>query len=157
MPALFTRLFARRLDAQVPLPVAEAADGTSLDRGGVWIAPGGMHLVVERKRGGLCLGTQQGPAELSCRPSANVLFRSVARHYGPGALAMVLTGMGRDGLEGCREIRRAGGRVLAQDKASSVVWGMPGFVVEAGLTDSALKPEDLAREITHLACGVGQR
>jgi len=157
MPALFTRLFARRLDAQVALPVAEAADATSLDGGGVWIAPGGMHLVVERSRGGLGLLTQQGPAELSCRPSANVLFRSVARHYGPGALAVVLTGMGRDGLEGCREIRRAGGRILAQDQASSVVWGMPGFVVEAGLADSALKPEDLAREITYLACGVGQR
>lgn len=156
MPALFTRLFARRLDAQVPLPVAEAADGVSLEGGGVWIAPGGMHLVVERGSDGLELATRQGPPELSCRPSANVLFRSVARHYGPGALAVVLTGMGRDGLEGCREIRRAGGRVLAQDKASSVVWGMPGFVVEAGLTDHALTPENLAREILQLACGVAQ-
>ncbi len=157
MPALFTRLFARRLDAQVPLRVAEAVDGAALDRGGVWIAPGGIHLVVESRAEGLCLATREGPAELSCRPSANVLFRSVARHYGPGALAVVLTGMGRDGLEGCREIRRAGGRILAQDKASSVVWGMPGFVVEAGLTDSAARPEDLAREIARLACGVGQR
>jgi two-component system chemotaxis response regulator CheB len=157
MPALFTRLFARRLDAQVPLPVVEAGHGASLDRGGVWIAPGGTHMVVESGPGGLGLATREAPAELSCRPSANVLFRSVARHYGPGALAVVLTGMGRDGLEGCREIRRAGGRVLAQDKASSVVWGMPGYVVEAGLTDCALKPEDLAREIVQLACGVGQR
>ncbi|MHC4817988.1 MAG: chemotaxis-specific protein-glutamate methyltransferase CheB [Planctomycetota bacterium] len=157
MPALFTRLFARRLDAQVPLRVAEAADGVSLEGGGVWIAPGGMHMVVEREGEGLSLATRHGPAELSCRPSANVLFRSVARHYGPAALAVVLTGMGRDGLEGAKEIRSAGGRILAQDKASSVVWGMPGFVVEAGLTDHALKPEDLAREIAHLACGVGQR
>jgi two-component system chemotaxis response regulator CheB len=157
MPALFTRLFARRLDAQVALSVAEAHDGIALDRGGVWVAPGGTHLVVEEGAGGLQLGTREGPAELSCRPSANVLFRSVARHYGAGALAVVLTGMGRDGLEGCREIRRAGGRVLAQDKASSVVWGMPGFVVEAGLADSVLEPEDLAREITNLACGVESR
>ena len=80
----------------------------------MWVAPGGTHLVVEKESGGLVLATREGPAELSCRPSANVLFRSVARHYGAGALAVVLTGMGRDGLEGCREIRRAGGRVLAR-------------------------------------------
>ncbi|MHC4549583.1 MAG: protein-glutamate methylesterase/protein-glutamine glutaminase [Planctomycetota bacterium] len=159
MPALFTRLFARRLDAQVTLSVAEATDGEPLRGGRVWLAPGGYHLVVEQGDEGPVLMTHQAPRELSCRPSANVLFRSLARCYGPRTLAVVMTGMGRDGLEGCREIREAGGRVFAQDRASSAVWGMPGFVVEASLADAVLPPERLAAQIAGLAWepgGVGQ-
>jgi two-component system chemotaxis response regulator CheB len=89
----------------------------------------------------------QDPPENSCRPAVDVLFRSAARAFGAGCLAVVLTGMGQDGLRGCEAIREAGGQVLAQDEASSVVWGMPGYVARAGLADRVLPLSVLASEI----------
>src|SRR5204863_9258122 len=89
----------------------------------------------------------QDPPENSCRPAVDPLFRSVARVYGSSALAVILTGMGQDGLRGCEDVRAAGGQVLAQDEATSVVWGMPGFVVRAGLAEQVLPLEELGPEI----------
>jgi two-component system chemotaxis response regulator CheB len=89
----------------------------------------------------------QDPPENSCRPAVDVLFRSVARAYGPNCLAVVLTGMGQDGLRGCEAIREAGGQILAQDEATSVVWGMPGYVARAGLADRVLPLSMIAPEI----------
>jgi two-component system, chemotaxis family, protein-glutamate methylesterase/glutaminase len=148
MPAVFTRQLAERLAGACPLAVAEAAGGEPLVPGHVWIAPGGRHLAVRREpAGGMRVVVHDGPPENSCRPAVDVLFRSLAEAYGSRVLAVVLTGMGRDGLEGARRVRRQGGFVLAQDEVSAVVWSMPGAVVNAGLADGALAPAELGKEI----------
>ena len=104
-------------------------------------------MAIERNGGVVRLTTHQDPLENSCRPSVDVLFRSVAAVYGPRALAVVMTGMGQDGLRGCGQIQASGGEVLAQDEASSVVWGMPGGVARAGLADRIVPLGALADEI----------
>jgi two-component system chemotaxis response regulator CheB len=147
MPPLFTRLLAERLAAVSGLPAREGEAGALLRPGEIWVAPGGFHMEVERAADGLRLRTHQGPPENSCRPAVDVLFRSVARAAGDRVLGVVLTGMGSDGLHGCQCIREAGGQVLAQDEASSVVWGMPGAVSQAGLAAKVLPLRELAAEI----------
>jgi two-component system chemotaxis response regulator CheB len=147
MPALFTRALAEQLDAVGRIRVAEARPGTVLSPGRVWIAPGDHHLQVEAWGDEKVLRIDQREPVNSCRPSIDVLFRSVAEVYGDRALAVVLTGMGSDGVEGAQAIRRAGGRVLAQDESSSVVWGIPRFVIERGLADAAVPLEHMAGEI----------
>ncbi|MEZ6233914.1 MAG: CheB methylesterase domain-containing protein, partial [Phycisphaerales bacterium] len=121
-----------------------------LQAGHVYIAPGGQHMVVEREGGVLKLALNTEPPENSCRPAVDVLFRSVAWTYGAKSLAVILTGMGSDGLRGCEYIAEAGGRVIVQDEASSVVWGMPGFVARAGLAERQLPLQQVAGEITRL-------
>jgi two-component system chemotaxis response regulator CheB len=135
MPALFTRLLAERLDTLTPLQVQEGKAGQKLQRGQVWVAPGDQHMTVARKGTEFVLGINHDPPENSCRPAVDVLFRSVAQTYGANVLAVVLTGMGADGTRGSAVIREAGGEVIVQDEASSVVWGMPGSVVAANLAD----------------------
>jgi two-component system, chemotaxis family, protein-glutamate methylesterase/glutaminase len=135
MPPLFTRLLAERLDAKSKLLVQEAEEGRPLKPGQVWIAPGDHHMIVTRKGAEVALGLNQNPPENSCRPAVDVLFRSVAQTYGPNVLAVVMTGMGSDGARGAAQIRDAGGEILVQDEATSVVWGMPRAVVEAGTAD----------------------
>jgi two-component system chemotaxis response regulator CheB len=147
MPPLFTRLLAERLDAVSGLHVREGVDGAILRPGEAWIAPGGFHMEVEKTAAGARLKLHEGPPENSCRPAVDVLFRSVAKVFGQRALAVVLTGMGQDGLRGCEHIHEAGGKVIAQDESSSVVWGMPGAVVNAGLADKILPLCDIAAEI----------
>ena len=154
MPPVFTKLLAERLDNVARLPVREAVEDVTLEKGHVWIAPGDHHLRVQRNGMSLPqLVLDSSPPENSCRPSVDVLFRSVAQLYGPASMAVVLTGMGKDGLDGARAIRRAGGRVLAQDQASSVVWGMPGAVAEAGLTECLMAPKELGSQVvrSHLS------
>ena len=149
MPPIFTRLLADRLSHLSALPVREAVNGYPLQPGQAWIAPGDYHLeVLAPAPGDLRLRTHQGPSEQSCRPSVDVLFRSVAHACGPGGLAIVLTGMGHDGLNGCRLIKAAGGQVLVQDAATSVVWGMPGAVAKAALAERIVPLGQLAQEIT---------
>ena len=147
MPPLFTRLLAERLAALWALPAREGEAGALLRSGEVWLAPGGFHMEVVKATDGVRLRTHEGPPENSCRPAVDVLFRSVAQVFGPRSLAVVLTGMGQDGLRGCECIREAGGQVLAQDEASSVVWGMPGAVSHAGLAEKVLPLDELAAEI----------
>lgn len=147
MPPAFTRMLAERLAARSALKVGEASSGAVLQAGDVWLAPGNHHLVLARDGESIRLRTHQGPPENSCRPSVDVLFSSVAETYGPSALAVVLTGMGQDGLRGCERIREAGGQVLVQDEATSVVWGMPGYVARAGLANQVLPLDGLAPEI----------
>jgi two-component system chemotaxis response regulator CheB len=149
MPEGFTAPLARRLSTQVAISVVEAANGQALKPGKAYIAPGNKHMEVSKSSGGATLQITQGPPENSCRPSVDVLFRSVARVFGPGVLAAVLTGMGQDGLRGAESVTLAGGKVLVQDEATSVVWGMPGAVVRAGLADQVMPVERLAREIVH--------
>jgi len=147
MPPLFTRLLAERISTLPGLRAREGADGVALSAGDIWIAPGGFHMEVEKGATGTRLHLHEGPPECSCRPAVDVLFRSVARVFGPRALAVVLTGMGQDGMLGSQAIREAGGQVLAQDEASSVVWGMPGAVTEAGLAHKVLPLNQIAEEI----------
>jgi two-component system chemotaxis response regulator CheB len=147
MPPMFTKLLAERLSSKCQIRVDEAMPGVVLEPGQAWIAPGDFHLVVQRDKAVVRLATHQAPPENSCRPSVDVLLRSVAQVYGAGTIAVILTGMGQDGLHGCQCIREVGGQVLAQDKASSVVWGMPGFVVNAGLADRVVPLEQMAGEI----------
>lgn len=147
MPATFTRLLAERLDGRSPLAVREAAGGEAIGAGQVWIAPGDRHLEVAPGPGGLVLRTHDGEKENSCRPAVDVLFRSAAAATGEHTLGVVMTGMGRDGQRGSADLVRTGARVVVQDEASSVVWGMPGAVVEAGAHDAVVPLAGLAREI----------
>jgi two-component system, chemotaxis family, protein-glutamate methylesterase/glutaminase len=147
MPAMFTKLLAERLASKCQIRVDEAVSGVTLEPGQAWIAPGDFHMSVQRQGDVVRLVTDQKPPENSCRPSVDVLLRSVAKVYQAGAIAVILTGMGQDGLHGCKCIREVGGQVLAQDKASSVVWGMPSFVINAGLVDKILPIDQMAGEI----------
>jgi two-component system chemotaxis response regulator CheB len=147
MPPLFTRLLAERLQAAAQLQVREGKAGEKLQRGQIWIAPGGYHMTVVRKGAEFMLGTNQDALENSCRPAVDVLFRSVAQSYGANVLAVILTGMGADGTRGSSNIREAGGEVIVQDEASSVVWGMPGSVVAASLAHRIYPLGEIAPEV----------
>ena len=153
MPPIFTRQLAERLNARSAIAVSEAVAGQVVRPGQAVVAPGGWHLVAEGHRDEVRVAINQDPPEHSCRPAVDVLFRSVARHFGPAVLGVVMTGMGQDGLYGSREIRRAGGRILAQDEPSSVVWGMPGYVAREGLADRVLPLDQLADEIVRRVRG----
>jgi len=147
MPAIFTAMLASRLSSKSQLPVRECKSGEAVVPGQVVIAPGNFHMTMEQEHRESLLRTNQSPRENFCRPSVDVLFRSVAPIYGERTLAVVLTGMGQDGLKGCEVLRAAGARVFVQDEASSVVWGMPGFVARAGLADKILPLDQIASEI----------
>lgn len=149
MPPTFTRFLAERLARVCPLPVREAVAGARLVPGEVWIAPGDYHLVVSGVRSACTLQLLQTPCENSCRPSVDVLFRSAAQVFRQGVLGVVMTGMGQDGLRGAETICAAGGRVWAQDAATSVVWGMPGFVVQHGLAQRILPLGIIGNEVAH--------
>ena len=147
MPPTFTRFLAERLTASSSLLVREGISGARLEPGHAWIAPGDFHMTLCRQDSGLRLAVFQAQPENSCRPSVDVLFRSVADVCGQNVLAVIMTGMGQDGLRGCEQIKEAFGQVIAQDEASSVVWGMPGFVAKAGLADCVLPVAEIAGEI----------
>ncbi|TVR66784.1 MAG: chemotaxis response regulator protein-glutamate methylesterase [Gemmatimonadales bacterium] len=156
MPPLFTRLLADRLSSGGGLPAEEAVSGTRILPGRALLAPGDWHMEVEVRDSAHLVRLHQGPQENSCRPAVDVLFRSAARVFGPGTLGIVLTGMGKDGLRGSEDIHRAGGRIIVQDQASSVVWGMPGYVAEAGLAHRILPLDRVAEELRRVV-GTGIR
>jgi two-component system, chemotaxis family, protein-glutamate methylesterase/glutaminase len=151
MPPLFTRFLAERLAANSRVAVREGEEGGVLEPGVVWIAPGNYHMYLRRDGDLIRVGLNQDDPENSCRPAVDPLFRSAAELFGHRALALVLTGMGHDGLRGAEQIRQAGGQVLAQDEATSVVWGMPGAIAGAGLADQILPLERIATELTQRA------
>lgn len=153
MPPVFTAQLAERLDRVSGLSVREAADGEPLLPGSVLVAPGDHHLQVSRRSspaGRTRALLDQGPRENFCRPAADPLLRSAAAAYGAGVLAVVLTGMGQDGLLGARAVVDAGGRVVVQDEATSVVWGMPGAVATAGLAHDVLPLDQVAPRLLAL-------
>src|SRR5262245_35387018 len=147
MPPMFTRLLAERLSAQSPIRVQEGSSGSVLQPGQAWIAPGDYHMTLARDGRQVRLQLHQEPPENSCRPAVDVLLRSVASTFGANSLTVILTGMGQDGLRGCEAIREAGGQILVQDEATSVVWGMPGHVARAGLADRVLPLSLIGDEI----------
>lgn len=148
MPPYFTSLLAKRLDEKSAICVGEASSGDILRPGHALLAPGDFHMVLKRNGKQVYVETHQAPPENSCRPAADVLFRSVVEIYGANTLGVILTGMGQDGLRGCEMIYEANGQILVQDEKSSVVWGMPGFVSRAGLADQVLPLSQLGVEIT---------
>jgi len=151
MPATFTRLLAERLDAKSPLHVSEAEDRMPVEHGSIILARGDHHLRVRQQGSRVVAMLDREPPENSCRPAADVLFRSVAETYGAAVLSVVLTGMGADGCRGTEAIKAAGGYSIVQDRDSSVVWGMPGAIAEAGLADQILPLNAIAAEVVRLA------
>jgi two-component system chemotaxis response regulator CheB len=166
MPELFTAQLAERLNRGCRLKVCEAEEGAPVSAGTISIARGNWHLEVAATPANLprsggparsdfapTLHLSQGAPENHCRPSADVLFRSVAAVYGRRVLGVILTGMGSDGLAGCRVLRSAGSLILAQDEATSTVWGMPGVVAAAGLANRVLPLTAIGPEIVRVAGG----
>jgi two-component system chemotaxis response regulator CheB len=151
MPPLFTRFLAERLNSTCSLSVAEAIDGQPLVPGTILTAPGDYHMKHASTDGAVRVRLDQAPPLNSCRPAVDALFASVAEVFGGAAIAAVLTGMGQDGLRGVQTLKPLGAGILAQDEASSVVWGMPGAVVGAGLADCVLPLGGIVTEIVRRA------
>jgi len=148
MPAFFTAHLAERLSKICGRTVREAGDTSPIGPTDILLAPGGRHFAVTGDAESARVRLTDDPPENSCRPAADVLFRSAAKTWGPGVLGVVLTGMGRDGVAGARAIVEAGGTVIAQDEFSSVVWGMPGEVAKAGLADAVLPLARIGPEVS---------
>jgi two-component system, chemotaxis family, protein-glutamate methylesterase/glutaminase len=150
IPDTFSARLAEQLSAASGFPAVVAGPGVTLAPDTIVVAAGGRHMKVKREGFGVRAYLDDGPPENACRPSADVLFRSVAAVFGPETLAVVLTGVGRDGAAGCELIHRAGGHVLVQDEASSVAWGMARAAVKAGIVNKVLPLDGLAGEIARL-------
>jgi two-component system chemotaxis response regulator CheB len=153
MPASFTPAFAARLDQQCAIKVKEAEDGDLVRPGQVLIAPGGQQLNLRQGGGEVRVEISAGNAALHYKPCADVTFSSVAAVYGGKSLALVLTGMGSDGREGARKLKKLGATVWSQDEASSVIYGMPMAVAEAGLSDQVLSLRDIGPSLVQAAGG----
>jgi len=155
IPEAFSLPFTRRMDSMAAMSVVEPADGQYIMPGHVYIAPGGRHLLVERDGARYRCRLNNGPPVNRHCPSVDVLFRSVAQNVGPNAVGAILTGMGDDGARGLKEMLDAGARTMAQDEASSVVWGMPGAAVKLGGAQDILPLNRVAEHIMRMAQSVG--
>jgi two-component system chemotaxis response regulator CheB len=155
MPQLFTSLLAERLDAVCRLQVREAVYGDRPEAGVILLARGDWHMEIAGTAARCALRLRQAALEHHCRPSVDVLFRSAAAAFGKGVVAVVLTGMGSDGLEGCRAVHHAGGKILVQDRQTSAVWGMPGVVAESGIADAILPLDAMTAEIVRIVARRG--
>jgi two-component system chemotaxis response regulator CheB len=152
MPPVFTKLLADRIRSTTGFNIVEGAEGMLLEPGKAILAPGDFHMRLARTAdGSVRVHLDQGPHECSCRPAVDVLFRSVAELYGGNVIATILTGMGQDGLRGATELTRLGAHLIAQDEATSVVWGMPGAVAAAGITHELLPLDNIAAAIMQQA------
>ena len=153
MPPTFTAVLAEHLARVGRCPVHEALDGEEIRSGSVYLAPGGKHMKVARRDGTAVILLEDGPLVNFCKPAVDPMFASAADVWGNKVLALVLTGMGADGLAGARTVVAAGGHVFAQDEATSVVWGMPGQVTNAGLCSAVLPLPEIAGKLTRLFAG----
>jgi two-component system chemotaxis response regulator CheB len=153
MPPTFTTIFAEHLSRASGRVAREGVDGEPVRAGQIYIAPGGKHMRVDRRGGEATIGIFDGPMVNFCKPSVDPLFSSAAEVWGAKCLALVLTGMGCDGTDGAADLVAAGGAVIAQDEATSVVWGMPGSVTHAGLCSSVLPLDRIAPAVIRLFSG----
>jgi len=153
MPPTFTAVLAEHLARIAKRPVREGVDGEEINAGVVYLAPGGKHMKVVRRDGAAVIAIEDGPLVNFCKPAVDPMFASAADVWGNKVLALVLTGMGSDGLAGAKTIVAAGGHVFAQDEATSVVWGMPGQVTNAGLCSAVLPLPEIAAKLTRLFTG----
>ena len=151
LPAGFTAALAQNLGKAAERPGAEGREGEIIQPGHIYVAPGGFHMLVEKKGEARIIRITSDPPENFCRPAVDPMFRSIAKAYGANVLAVILTGMGRDGAAGGRAIVEAGGTVIAQNEATSVVWGMPGAAAEAGICSKILPLGDIAPTIAQMA------
>ena len=155
LPTGFTQYFASSLSRRCHIPVMEAREGAIAESGVLHVAHGGTHLVLHKRNGSVTTGFSDAPPENGCRPAADVLFRSAAVAYSGQVLAVVLSGMGTDGAKGAAALKRAGAHIIAQDEATSIVWGMPGSVVALGAADQVLPLSEIGPAlVAHL--GIGQ-
>lgn len=150
MPATFTAVLAQHIERASRRPTAEAADGMDIKAGRIYLAPGDYHFELARNGASVAARLSQTPPQNFCRPSVDPLFHSVAQLFGPDACAVMLTGMGSDGCGGARAIAAAGAPVIAQDEATSVVWGMPGAVAQAGICSAILPLPKIAGHLASL-------
>jgi two-component system chemotaxis response regulator CheB len=153
MPATFTTILAEHLSRAGAKPVHEGVDGEPVLASHVYLAPGGRHMKVARRDGAAVIVLDDSPPVHYCRPAVDVLFSSAAEVWGSWNLALVLTGMGTDGAAGAADIVKSGGSVIAQDEASSVVWGMPGAAVAAGVCSAVLPLDQIAAKVSRLFLG----
>lgn len=153
MPPTFTKLLAEHLARKSGVPISEAVDGEAVENGHVYLAPGDYHLTVAVKGGKKVIRLNQEPPENYCRPSVDVMLRSVVNVYDRPALTVIFTGMGSDGQKGGEDVIKSGGVVIAQDEATSVVWGMPGAVATAGLCSAVLPLDDVAPAVMRVVSG----
>jgi two-component system chemotaxis response regulator CheB len=156
MPPTFTAVLAEHLARVSKFPVREAIDGEEVNAGAIYLAPGGKHMKVGRRDGTAVIAIDDGPMVNFCKPAVDPLFASAAEVWGSKVLALVLTGMGSDGLAGAKEVVAAGGHVIAQDEETSVVWGMPGQVTNAGLCSAVLPLPEIGGRIARLFTGERQ-
>ena len=133
MPPMFTKILAEHIAQQSGVPTHEGADGMPVENGKIYIAPGGFHMTIVKESGKPVIRLDTGPAENFCKPSVDPMFRSIIEIFGPKILGVILTGMGSDGLNGGKRLVEKNGQLIAQDEATSVVWGMPGAVAKAGI------------------------
>jgi two-component system chemotaxis response regulator CheB len=153
MPATFTTILAEHLGRASTKPVREAVDGEPVLAGTIYIAPGGHHMRVERRDGTAVIVLDNGPPVNFCKPAVDPLFASAAAVWGAWNLAIILTGMGTDGTDGAAAIAESGGSVVAQDEATSVIWGMPGSAAEAGVCSAVLPLEQIGPKVARLFLG----
>ena len=153
MPSTFTTILAEHLARLTKRPAREAVEGEEVNAGTIYLAPGGRHMSVVRRDGIAVIALDDGPLVNFCKPAVDPLFSSAAEVWGPKVLALVLTGMGSDGLRGAQAIAAVGGCILAQDEPTSVVWGMPGQVAHAGLCSAVLPLDEIAPRLTRLFAG----
>lgn len=153
MPPTFTAILAEHLTRATKCTVREAVAGEEINAGTVYLAPGGRHMSVARRDGTAVIALDDGPLVNFCKPSVDPLFASAGVVWGPKVLALMLTGMGHDGLAGAKDLVAAGGHVIAQDEATSVVWGMPGQVAMAGLCSAVLPLADIGPRLARLFAG----
>ena len=153
MPATFTKIFAEHLGRAAGIPSAEGVDGEQVHSGKIYVAPGGRHMILERKGAFPIIRLTDGPEVNFCKPAVDPLFDSVAKCYGASTLSIVLTGMGSDGAKGALNIANTGGTVIAQDEATSVVWGMPGETAKIGACSDVLPLKQIAPKLKQLITG----
>ncbi len=153
MPASFTAILSDHLARATGLPCKQARNGDVLQTGHVYVAPGEYHMTVVKEDGVKKIRLIQTPPENFCRPSVDPMFRSLAEVFGPAVLGVILTGMGQDGLKGSESIVAAGGTIIAQDQQTSIVWGMPGAVSEAGLCSALLPLDEIGPQVVAIANG----
>ncbi|MBN6824651.1 chemotaxis protein CheB, partial [Methylobacterium organophilum] len=153
MPPIFTAVFAEHLSTRTGLPAAEGKAEERVEPGRIYVAPGGRHMGLAAGAGGPIIKLTDGPPVNFCRPAVDVLFKDAAVVFGAATATVILTGMGSDGTNGARALTEAGGPVLAQDEATSTVWGMPGSVARAGLAEAVLPLPELATALRALITG----
>jgi two-component system chemotaxis response regulator CheB len=151
MPPTFTTILAEHLTRSSGRPAREGQDGEPIEKGRIYVAPGDYHMVVDARPEGNFIRLNKEAPENFCRPSVDPMYRSIVRAYGKRVLGVILTGMGHDGLKGGQMLVEAGANLIAQDEATSVVWGMPGAVANAGLCSAVLPLAEIGPQIQRLA------